>query len=58
MLCPDTTLHRKFDCKNKNPNKKHVRLKLCEQIRNARLKLEPSVLIKNLISVPTEHLLL
>ena len=37
---------RKFENENKNQNKKNLRLKIYGKIRNGRLKLEPSVLIK------------
>ena len=37
---------RKFESENKNQNKKKLRLKIYEKVRNGRLKLEPSVLIK------------
>ena len=46
MLCLDTTLLRKFENENKKQNKKNLRLKIYGKIRNGRLKLEPSVLIK------------
>ena len=42
----DTTMLRKFENENKNQNKKNLRLKIYGKIRNGRLKLEPSVLIK------------
>ena len=44
VLCLDTTMLRKFE--NENQNKKNRRLKIYGKIRNGRLKLEPSVLIK------------
>ena len=37
---------RKFENENKNQNKKNLKLKIYGKIRNGRLKLEPSVLIK------------
>ena len=37
---------RKFENENKNQKKKNLRLKIYGKIRNGRLKLEPSVLIK------------
>ena len=37
---------RKFENENKNQNKKNLRLEIYGKIRNGRLKLEPSVLIK------------
>jgi len=46
VLCLDTTLLRKFENENKKQNKKNLRLKIYGKIRNGRLKLEPSVLIK------------
>ena len=46
VLCLDTTMLRKFENENKNQNKKNLRLKIYEKIRNGRLKLEPSVLIR------------
>ena len=46
MLCLDTTMLRKFENENKNQNKKNLRLKIYGKIRNGRLKLEPSVLLK------------
>ena len=46
MLRLDTTVLRKFENENKNQNKKNLRLKIYGKIRNGRLKLEPSVLIK------------
>ena len=46
MVCLDTTMLRKFENENKNQKKKNQRLKIYGKIRNGRLKLEPSVLIK------------
>ena len=46
VLCLDTTMLRKVEKENKNQNKKNLRMKIYEKIRNGRLKLEPSVLIK------------
>jgi len=46
VLCLETTLLRKFENENKKQNKKNLRLKIYGKIRNGRLKLEPSVLIK------------
>ena len=46
VLCLDTTMLRKFENENKNQNKKSLRLKIYGKIRNGRLKLETSVLIK------------
>ena len=37
---------RKFENENKNQNKKNLRHKIYGKIRNGRLKLEPSFLIK------------
>ena len=37
---------RKFENENKKQNKKNLRLKVYGKIRNGRLKLKPSVLIK------------
>ena len=48
MLCLDTTMLRKFENENKNQNKKNPRLKIYGKIRNGKLKLEPSVLIKKM----------
>ena len=39
-------MHRKFGNENKKQNKKNLRLKIYGRIKNVRLKLEPSVLIK------------
>ena len=46
MICLDTTMLRQYESENKNQNKKSLRLKIYGKIRNGRLKLEPSVLIK------------
>ena len=46
VLCLDTTMLRKIENENKNQNKKSLRLKIYRKIRNGRLKLEPSGLIK------------
>ena len=46
MLCLDTTMLRKLENENKNQIKKNLRLKIYGKIRNGRLKLEPSALIK------------
>ena len=50
MLCLDTTMLRKLENENKNQNKKNLRLKIYGKIRNGRLKLEPSALIKKTCS--------
>ena len=50
MLCLDTTMLRKFENENKNQNKKNLRLKIYGKIRNGRLKLEQSVIIKKTCS--------
>ena len=57
MLYLDTTTLRKFENESKNQNKKNLRLKIYGKIRNDRLKLEPSVLIKKrvLAPPPPEH---
>ena len=46
VLCLDTTMLRKFENENRNQNKKNLRLKIYGKVRNGRLKLEQSVLIK------------
>ena len=46
LLCLDTTMPLKLQYTNKRQDKKILRLKLCGKIKNARLKLEPNVLIK------------
>ena len=49
-------MHWKFQCRNKKQDKKIMRLKLYGTIRNARLKLEPNVLVKKkLIARNTSH---
>ena len=40
-------MHRKFYYQNKEQSKNHVRLDLCEKIRNTRKKQDPSILIKS-----------
>ena len=41
----------KLHCRNKKQDKKILRLKLFEKIRNARLKLERSALVKKRLTV-------
>ena len=41
---------REFENENKKQNKKNLRLKIYGNIRNGRLKLKPSVLIKKTCS--------
>ena len=43
-------MHWKLQCRSKKQDKKTLRLKLYGKIRNARLKLEPNVLIKKRVN--------
>ena len=47
-------MHWKLQCRNKEQDKKILRLKLYGKIRNARLKLEPNVLIKKRLRSQTQ----
>ena len=53
MLYLDTTMLWKFENENKNQNKKNLGLKIYGKIRDGRLKLEPSVLIKETCTLTT-----
>ena len=55
MLCLDATMLRKFENENRNQNKKNLRLKIYGKIRNGRLQLDPSVLIKRTCKPPSMH---